>query len=175
MSVANTVTMTSGLYVPYSTKRRGGRQGDKPVGTLMVDGGAIGDASGGNVQININMGRLEFGFHPLWVLTSMVAWRVDSVADFVRFIFQNAGNRRLNTTMIEVVQGVDDGGLVGAIASQRAVVIEPNVDVETAVLSAVFGTNTNTINYHFHCYGVVFDGEYLAKYGEVSEMLAGLT
>lgn len=166
---------SNGLYVPY----RGFDRAYGPVGTLSVDAQATGDAGGGAVTLRIIMSAREFGFHPIWVVTRLSS--IDGLAtpEAVRLLFAEAGNERLNADYNETLTPVvgPGGANVGNFAN-LGLVIEPDAAADANVIIVDWTTNEDTVQYHIHAYGVLFDAEALARAKHsgkgVDPLLAGI-
>lgn len=149
-----------GLYVPF----RGFDREVGPVGTLSVDAQITGSASGGAVTLVITMARVEFGFHPIWIPTRVASNDELNTPEVVEFVFSQAGNERLNADYREAqLAAAVAGGTNVAIFEALGVAIEPQEALATAVLTMIWSTNIDTDTYHMHVYGILYDGEALAR------------
>ncbi len=182
MSVSTNVPVNDGsdpgvaLYVPF----RGFDRSLGPVGTLDVKAVTVGDGSGGSVAISIQMRKQEFGFHPLWVPTMISVEDTLATAENPEVLFRGLGNERLidqhceNVVMLASLVGARNCGKVANIGF----IIEPDVVANATVMTCTWATNTNLLLYNIHAYGVIFDGEAMArgKYpgSAVSTLLAGV-
>jgi len=175
MSVTGTAAVRDGIYQPWHTPWRGGPQGKDPVGTLVVDGGVVGDASGGSVTVAIEMRRTEFGFRVLWVPTQITA-RDNATAENVNLAFVSNGNKRIATDLVEaLVMVLGASSTNSGRGTLSALPIEGSSEADSQrVLSAVWDTNADTKTYHLHAFGPVFDMEQIAREGAISEFLSGV-
>lgn len=164
----------NGLYTPY----RGFDRAEGPVGTLSIDAEATGDGSGGTMTVRVIMSRIEFGFHPIWVVTRLNTLDGLAAAEAVLMRFAEAGNERLNADFNDAVLAVRQGALNVANMEHLGLVIEPDAVTDANVLIADWATNTNSVGYHLHAYGVLFDAEALARrkaFGKgVDPLLSGI-
>lgn len=173
MSVTATSQVAAGLYTPF----RGFDREAGPVGTLSVNAEVTGDASGGSVTAVISMAREEFGFHPIWVPTRVGTRDVLAVAEAVEFTFRGSGNDRLDS---DIEEGVLATRVVGALNLAAFVALGVAIEVVSLpavqVVQARWATNTNTLLYHLHVYGVLYDGTALARgkeKGKSADLLLG--
>lgn len=176
MAVVANADVGDGLFVPFRTLIRGGPGGIDPVGTLMVNAEASGAAGGGTVTLNVRMRVQEFGFHAMWVPMYITVHDDLPSAEVVEFTFQNGGNERLSTILVEAITTVRTANAsanVGRVQS-ISVLIDPNSVAQATILRGVWATNTDGDTYHIHAYGPVFDGEVIARGGGVSQLVAGL-
>ncbi len=179
MTVSTTVALETagvGLYVPF----RGVDRAFGPVGTLDAKATTVGDGSGGNVAISLQMKRLEFGFHPLWVPTMISIEDTLATAENPEVLFRGLGNERLldqhceNVVMTAALVGARNCGKV----EKLGFIIEPDQIGNATGVTCTWATNTNLLLYNLHVYGVVFDGEAMARGkrpgSSVSPLLAGV-
>ncbi len=160
MSVTGTLTVAAdGLYVPF----RGFDREAGIVGTLQVSGSATGDAGGGTVSVQITMREEEFGFHPIWVPTQVSVIDDLAAAEAVNLSFSSAGNERLAATQIEALLSIRSQSFNHAAFSELGVAIDPDIVAGAAVLTAGWTTNTLNKVYQLRAYGVIFDGQALAR------------
>ncbi len=148
-----------GLYVPF----RGFDREAGMVGTLAIDAEATGDAGGGAVTILITMARIEFGFHPIYVPTRVSSFDTLTTPEVVMFQFDPAGNERIDESLREADLAVAGFGGSSATFDKLGVTVEPILEASTSVLVFQWTTNENTKAYHGHIFGVVYDGEALAR------------
>lgn len=178
MAIDVSTLVSSGKFVPFRTARRGGRYGKDPVGTLFIDAGATGAAGGGTVTLRIAMARIEFGFHPLFVPTVINTFDTLATPEEVQLFYDSAGNERV----VDGSSGIRQTELAVAGASSNDLVftvpgfvIEPDQVAAADVLDFVWATNTDTILYHAHVFGMLFDAEIIAREeSEISELLMGV-
>lgn len=163
--------VSAGLYVPF----RGAAREAGAVGTLYIDAEATGDGSGGIVQIHLNMSRIEFGFHPLWVPTHISTQDALASPEVVQVNWSETGNERQSAGLREHVLGITQSSINIAVFTQLGVIIEPNLQAGGRIMTANWATNTNSAAYHLHIFGPIYDGEFLAR-GKAGtpELLAGL-
>lgn len=176
MAVEDTTTIASaGLFVPYRTAMRAGMHRTEPVGTLFIRGTVTGAAGGGTAIINISMAVQEFGFHAIWVPTTIVLQ--DSLASLEGIIFQydDRGNERLATDIIEHVTPTTINSQQRGSVETTGVIIDPNVAGGNVVLKATWQTNTDTKVYIMTAFGPIWDGQVMAREGGVPEAFSGLT
>ncbi len=182
VAVSKTIDVDDGsapgvtLYVPF----RGFDRSLGPVGTLDVKAVALGDATGGSVAISIRMRKEEFGFHPLWVPTMISIEDNLATVENPEVIFRGLGNERLidehceNVTMVASLVGSRNCGKVQSIGF----IIEPDQPTPNSIVTCTWATNTDTLAYNVHMYGVIFDGEAMARGkhagSAVSPLLAGV-
>lgn len=159
MTVTVNVAVADSLYVPF----RGFDREAGAVGTLFVDGNATGDAGGGNIVIRVFMGFIEFGFHPIWVVTRMSALDDLATPEVVNVAIANAGNERLDADLQENVLTLAGFDLNVANFGHLGVPIEPDSSTTGTVLIATWSTNTDTKAYHFHAFGLLYDAEAMAR------------
>lgn len=177
MAVTATGLFTGGLFVPFRTAKRGGRDGGDPVGSYYFDGGAVGAAGGGTVTIILAMQKEAFGFHPLFVPTHIDASDTLATAEEVQLIYDPAGNSRIaaGNGIRESVLAVAGSATNDVFFTAAGIIVEPSEDVDTSVLAAVWKTNTDTKTYHFHIFGMLFDAEIMAREeSKISELLMGV-
>ncbi len=160
-----------GLYTPYHTRERGGADG--LVGTLYVDGAAVGDATGGALTIQIRMRRQEFGFPLIWVPTVIVGSDNLAAAEAIQFSYDSTGNRRIDGGLVQTVlavRSIDNA----AVMQNVSVPIEGVSDAQAVVFGTIWPSNTDTKVYHLHMFGPVFDLQVIARQGDVDVLLAGM-
>lgn len=165
------VFSSSSLFTPFHTKGRGSPNG--LVGTVSVDALTTGDATGGTVTINLRMGRQEFGFPILWVPTIINTKDNLAAAEPVFFAYTSAGNRRLRGPLEEVVTALRASSVNTAIMTNVSVPIE-GVGAVDQVFTVVWDTNTDTLAYHLHMFGAVYDLQVIARNGGIDPIVAGL-
>lgn len=162
-----------GLYTPF----RGFDREAGAVGTLFVDAVMTGDATGGTATLIITMKRTEFGFHPIWVPTRVSTRDNLAAPEAVDFAFRAIGNERLDGDLREgKLPLAVAGGLNLATYSELGVAIEPQNPTANSVLQALWSSNVDTKVYHLHAYGILYDGEALARgkrLGKAPEQLLG--
>ncbi len=164
----------NGLFVPWRTAKRGGRDGGEPVGTLSIDGGAVGDATAGTFALRITANREEFGFPGIFVPTHMTIRDNLASAEVVRLAYVTAGNERLNGDIEQHVLAIAGAaGLNVASFGNVGIPIE-FFGVNTVIMQASWSTNTDTKVYHFHVFGYMFDAQIIAREGRIGELLAGI-
>ncbi len=169
----NMAQETTARYVPWHTRGRG--EGNGLVGTLSVDALATGDATGGTVAINLRMTREVFGFPMLFVPTIINTKDNLAAAEEVLFIYTPEGNGRLLSRLEEGVLALDAGGVNTAIMTNTSVPIEGvGSEANLDVFSVVWNTNTNSLAYHLHMFGPVYDLQVIAKLGILDQLAAGL-
>ncbi len=161
MAVAQDRTVANvGLFTPF----RGFDREFGAVGTLYCDAEATGDGSGGTVRINLLMSRLEFGFHPIWVVTNITTTDLLTSAAAVRMAYTSDGNERLSSSLDEAQVAIAAPGNTNIAAfTNLSVPIEPDIAAGLRVLSALWATNETGDVYHMHVFGPVYDGEALAR------------
>jgi len=166
-------TQGVGVFVPFRGFDRSGI-----VGTLMVNAEGTGDSSGGNMDIFIDMKKESFGFRPIWVPTRIETQDNLSSPVVVRVGYSSGGTERLLTNMNEVVLPVAFAGVNSANYSYMGIAIEPDVVAGDVVLYARWGTNTNSVEYHLHVYGVLYDAQAMAAQNPTGrhpdQLLAGI-
>lgn len=172
MAVTATLSAADGVYVPFRTRRT---PANGLVGTLSMRTTVTGAAGGGTAAITFTMSRREFGFHAIWVPTIIQLHDNLATPEVVAFRYRAAGNERLQGDIQDTVTTVEANSVNQGLVSLRGVIIDPNVRVSTAVMLATWDTNTDTKVYALHAFGVVYDGEVLARRGPVAELMAGLT
>ncbi len=161
MSVSTSIDGNEGLYVPF----RGFDRGAGAVGTLDIQGKTTGDGSGGTVAINIQMQRIMFGFHLIWVPTLVSIFDTLATAVDVELLLRGLGQERILDFHAEIVTMTASTFTVRNLgrAVNLALPIEPQSDTLGTVLSAGWATNTNALLYELHVFGAVYDAEALAK------------
>ncbi len=174
MAVATTRFVGAGLYVPF----RGVDRAVSPVGTYSIDAQATGDGSGGTVDILMNMSYIEFGFHPILVMTRVTALDELATPIGVRFRYAASGNERLEANIDQLVLAVAGVGAVSYTEfNALPVVIEPIRDGGD-VMAITWATNENADTYHLHLFGLLFDAEAMARTKEkgsaIDMLLAGI-
>jgi len=159
MAISTVRSASAGLYVPF----RGVDRAVSPVGTLSIDATETGDASGNPITIILAMAFLEFGFHPIWIPTRVVVIESNAAAQEVLFVYQTAGNERIQAGLSEEIttRVTGDGDNIGN-AQFLSVPIEPDQRAEANVFSARWSVNNNTEVYELHMFGVLYDAEALA-------------
>lgn len=174
MSVTSSTPSESGLYTPF----RGFDREAGAVGTLSVDAEATGDGSGGTVTIVISMKFEQFGFHSLWIPTRVSS--LDNLAspEVVEFSFRSSGNDRLAAgDLREAATALATGGANNVASfSALGVSIEVRSLTNVSVMQVRWTTNTNALLYHLHVFGILYDGEALARgkaAGKAPEQLLG--
>ncbi len=176
MSVSTTRFVSAiGLYTPF----RGFDREVSAVGTLSLDAALTGDGTGGTITLSLSMERVEFGFHPILLVTRMSSLDGLATAEQVTVEYSSQGNERLNTDIIETNLPVAGPGSSNiATYSRLGVPIEPNLAAGGDILIARWTTNTDTIVYHLHVFGVVYDAEAMARGyrpgRRADELLAGI-
>ncbi len=173
MSVTVTLTVSGdGLYVPF----RGFDREAGIVGTLQVAGSVTGDAGGGTASVRISMAPEEFGFHAIWVPTQVSTIDDLAAAEAVNLAFDTAGNERLESTQLEAQLAIRSQSFNFCSFTQLGIAIDP--DTTGLVLTAGWTTNTLNKVYQIRAYGVVFDGQALARGkhrgARVDQLLAGV-
>ncbi len=176
MAIDSTVFLSAiGLFVPFRTAQRGGKEGADPVGTVMIDAGVTGAAGGGTVRLSVAGTGTEFGFPMLWVPTMISTQDNLSAAEVVTLLWRNEGNDRLNTVIQEARLAVAGADFNIMVPNQLGILIDPSgLRVNTNLIQALWSTNTDTKTYHLHVYGPVYDAQLIARGGIVPELLAGL-
>lgn len=176
MSVTTSIAMGQGLFTPFPTLYRGGRDGSQPVGTLFVDATATGDSGGGVIVMNITGVRSQFGFRTAWIPLYIQASDDDGgVPKQFALGYRAEGNTRLSSTLTEVLSGVSDGtGLFAGPFQNTGILIESDSRTAAAVMRMQASVNTDGKVYHFHVYGPVYDRELLAKHGKLDELYTGV-
>ncbi len=172
MAISTTRFASAGLYVPY----RGVDREAGMVGTLAIDAETVGDGSGGAVTLLIAFAREEFGFHLIYVPTRVSTFDSLASPEVVMFQFDPAGNERVAESLREASLAVAGFGGSSAVFDKLGVPIEPNVQAATSCLVAQWTTNTNALTYHLHVFGVVYDGEAMARdkrRGKTPDVLLG--
>lgn len=173
MAVSTSTLVQNGLYVPYHSKYRGAHT--TPVGTLYIDAGATGAAGGGTVTVAIAMRSQEFGFRLIWIPTHVSVRDNLATAEIVQFVIDANGNRRTSSAIvIPAVTVRDTSGENSILIDIGAIPLEGGSVAPADVLRAVWGTNTDTIGYHVHAFGPVYDLEQMAEIGDVPELMAGI-
>ncbi len=175
LSVTANVALSSGLFVPYHTRVRGGEDGKDPVGTVQVDGEATGDGSAGTVAVNIRMVREQFGFACMWVPTYIEIGTTENAVNVCEFRYRQEGNARLSGDMVEIVTTVAAFTQDGALLQLRGMPLEGVGVALVDVLRITFPSNTNTDFYHLHAFGPIYDLEVIRRKGGIAELIAGVT
>jgi len=159
MAISVTRSVSAGLYVPF----RGIDRSVSPVGTLSIDATVTGDATGNPLTIVLSMAKDEFGFHPIWIPTRVEVIENNGSAQEVLFVYQTAGNERLQAGLSEEVttRVTSDGDNI-ANAEFLSVPIEPDQPTPADVYSARWAVNTDTKVYELHMFGVLYDGQAMA-------------
>lgn len=171
MSVEERTSMSVQHYVPF----RGADRAEGAVGTVNVDIQATGDGSGGTVKVVLDMSRVTFGFHALWVPTRVSSEDNIGAVEVVQLSWQRFGNERLAGTVTENVLTVRHGVENAAPFGELGLLIEPDLEVEAGVMQMLWQTNTDTKTYHLHAFGPVYDGEFMSRgRSGIPELLAGL-
>ncbi len=174
MSITTTVSFdsTAGLYVPF----RGVDREAGFVGTFEVNASDTGDGSGGTVTITFSSKRLEFGFHPIFVPTRIMTFDDQSSPTTVRVGIVEQGNERLADPFSEGRLAIAVGGSNFANFLDLAIPIEVQVETNSSVVQAFWGTNTNAIVYACRLFCVVYDAEAIARgkvKGKILDTLLG--
>lgn len=176
MAVTGTIAVENSLYTPFQTRMRGGAYGEEPVGTLSVDGVVTGAAGGGTAKINITMKRIEFGMVVMFVPTIVVLRDGLATAEDVQFNWVNSGNIRTNVEFLVRVEMVDT--IVTQINAGKVdpagILIEGVDQTERFIAQVSWATNTDTIVYELHMFGLIYDAEVIAKRGGISQLMAGI-
>lgn len=173
MSVSESFDIADGLYVPFRHTDRG----NGPVGTFHQLGFDVGDGSGGTVTVGFQMSRLNFGMHALLVVTRVAVRDDQAAADVVRLNFDADGNERLVTQVAEAKLTVrGEGSLNFGNFDFLTMLIEPDQEVATDVMSVAWITNTNAKTYIAAVYGIVYDAEAMAlvKGRQMDDLLLGI-
>lgn len=168
------MALTSNMRVTATELTRFANAKGSAVGTYSQDVGVTGDSSGGVVTLGATWVGDEWGFRPILVLTS-VSVETGNPPGNVRFLLQNAGNRRLTATVGFAFSLL----AVGAIDHSPEyvvpkVIIEPPANQGGALnqfATCEFTTNTNGSAYHLHLVGIVFDHRRLALSGDWSGVI----
>lgn len=148
------------LFVPF----RGFDREAGAVGTLYFDAQAAGDGSGGTVTINVQMKKLEFGFHPLWIPTRVSTQDDLATAEVVAFAFRSSGMERLSGDLREASLALAVANSLNVAAFRElGVAVETQSLTNITVMQAIWLTNTDGKVYHVHIYGILYDGEALAR------------
>lgn len=160
MALSVTRAVSAGLYVPF----RGVDREVSAVGTLSIDATATGDATGAPLTIVLSMGQIEFGFHAIWIPTRVVVLENNGAAQEVLFVYQTAGNQRIQGGLSEEIttRVTVDGDNVGN-AEFLAVPIEPDSLAQANVFSARWAVNNDANIYELHMFGVLYDAEAIAR------------
>lgn len=149
-----------GLFVPF----RGFDREVGPVGTLHCFQTVFGDGSGGTVAILLRMKRVEFGFHPIWVLTRVHTLDQLATPEVVRMSYSASGNERLSFGMNENILSAAGPPTSSSVNFRHLQVpIEPSEEAVSQVLSARWSTNTNALTYEFSVFGMLYDAEAMAR------------
>lgn len=176
MSVTSIAAVANGTYEPFHTEVRAGPNSEDPVGTVAVDSGVTGDASGGTVTIGVSMRPQEFGFRLLWIPLSIVLRDNLAGQDLVNLNYLSVVNDRLDAVVEEFITMEDAAqSLNMGLSKMYALPIEVSYGTSGGnVLTAVWATNTDTKIYHLHVFGPVFDLEVMAREGKVHPLMAGI-
>ncbi len=161
MSVSTSIDGNEGLFVPF----RGFDREAGAVGTLDIQGKTVGDGSGGTVAINIQIQRLMFGFHIIWVPTLVSIFDTLATAVDVELLLRGLGQERILDFHAEIVAMTASGFTPRNLGRGRnlALPIESQDDTLGTVISAGWATNTNALLYELHVFGAIYDGEALAR------------
>lgn len=171
MAVSTGVAIASGLFIPLPMGERG--SGSGLVGTYFLDAGTTGAAGGGTVTIILQMSREEFGFRILLIPT-LIAIQDGLAAVGPVEVQYGAGNKRISVATRIVVTTVRVNARDIARVPPDGMVLEVDTVATSNVLSVIWPTNTDAINYHVHFFAAVYDVEYLEKYGAPDNLLTGV-
>jgi len=174
VSVAATTELANGLFVPFMQRTRGGDSHGSPVGTVTLDATDTGDGSGGTATVSVSIRRTMFGFRTLVIPTSIVTFDNLAAVEPIRLEFQFAGLRRLVAVHQFVRTSVRHNATNMSELGDLGIVLESNLEAATDALAVQWETNTNSVVYHVHLYGVVYDLEILEKYGTLDPLMAGV-
>lgn len=173
MSVANSVDIGEGLFVPFMQEVRGGAGRSSPVGTLASEVAVTGDSSGGSAIVYFTMSRESFGFRAIVVPTFVSTIDTLGSPEGIRGIF-SAGNRRVLQAIEEVKVAIAGSGQNVAKFDAVGVVLEAEEVAPVTVMQYLWSTNTNLKYYNARVFSAVFDAEIIAREGSVSDFLAGV-
>ena len=124
--------------------------------------------------LRVKMAREEFGFPIIWVPTLIVVEDNLASAENVNVSFRSDGNKRLGSSINQVVVPVTVGTANIGLLDNTTIPIESAVDSDENILSATWATNTDGKTYHLHVFGPVFDAQVIARAGHVDMLLAGV-
>jgi len=164
LTVTDNNEFSAGLYVPY----RGLAPGVQPSGSWSTQMTATGDGSGGQVNVNLFMSKIEFGFHPIFTLQYCMSVDNLAAADEVIFQYSVVGNERLRSAVSIGKTPIANGTSFFAVwvGEDLPIPIEPDLgsDITTRTVATVqWQTNTDTKAYQVNLFGMVWDAEVLAR------------
>lgn len=161
MTVNVDTELGAGHFVPY----RGPSNIVNPTGSIEIAMTGTGDGSGGFFNLNLLANRIEFGFHPILVLTLVEA--NDNLAAIAeRFLQYSAqGNERLSQAISIPKVALPTGADFTSIwsGSELAVPVEPNGEGTRGLFTVHWDVNTNLEVYFARIFGLLFDAEALAR------------
>lgn len=173
MATLTIVNMEDQLYVPLHSRVPGGDDGKSPVGTVSIDMGTVGDATGGLARAQLKMRRIEFGFRPI-IVPTLITVQDNLAAVGVVEVEYSQSQWRLGTSTNLVVTTVAGPNINQVSVPLNGMVFEVEPQAVTEVLLVSWATNTDTKIYHCHIFGAVFDAEVIEQRGSISELLAGV-
>ncbi len=161
MTVTDNTELSSGLYVPF----RGTNKVSDPIGSIQLTLSATGDGSAGQVNAHVLANRIEFGFHPILILT-LVEAKDNLAATSERFLqYSSVGNERLGSAItipkVPIAHGSDF--IANWSGSELAIPVEPDGLAGRNIFTVQWATNTNTEVYTCFIFGLLFDAERIAK------------
>lgn len=173
MAVSGTGELLESAYRPWHTMERGADTG--VVGVVAVNAEVTGAAGGGTATIHVKAPRNLFGFPYALVPTFLSTSDNLATAEVVSVSIRAGGNRLLSTSLTQAVLPVVSSGPSNiAVFEHLAVPIEPDQEVSTSIIQALWDTNTDTKVYHVHAFFLVFDLQLIARKGRIPDLLAGL-
>ena len=161
MTVTDNTELGTALYVPF----RGVSRVVNPVASINMSLEATGDGSGGSVNAHVLANRIEFGFHPIVILT-LVEARDNLAATSQRFLqYSSVGNERLQGAITIPKVPIANGNDFISVWSggELAVPVEPDGAAGRNIFTIQWATNTNVEVYRVFIFGLVFDAEAIAR------------
>lgn len=161
MTVTDNTELKTACYVPY----RGTSRVTDPSGSFSLSLTGTGDSSGGYVNLHVLANKLEFGYHPIIVVTSATLKDNLAATSQRRFEFSSVANERLCAAVSIPKVPVADGSDWISIYSggELAVPIEPDGVAGRNIFTCGWRTNTNTKVYTAFIFGLIWDAEELAR------------
>ncbi len=161
MTVNVTTEFGTALFIPY----RGPSWVVNPVASFQLSLTGTGDGSGGFVNLQVVANRVEFGFHPIIILT-LVEANDNLSATSERFLqYASIGNERLANAFtipkVPLPSGADFISIWSG--SELAVPVEPDGAGARNIFVVHWDTNTNAEVYLARIFGLMFDAEALAR------------
>ncbi len=162
MAVNQDREFSTGLYTPF----RGFDREAGAIGTYSLLTTAAGTVTAGTVTITVQMNKIEFGFHPIFIITRISTRDELAAAEVILFSYLSDGNERLQGIITEqrLSVALAAGGDFIATFTELGVSIEPTEEVATRDAFQVrWGTNTDGKTYTLSVFGVLYDAEALAR------------